>query len=197
MARLGYGFKYWLAQAKLSRRSTQPTWRDQRIKCIREAIGVLPTSFTGAQCRRVHDPSLPRPLPLARTVRATIKIVQTATGEAREIENVTSGVGVTEMSIGPQGPDGTGTAILNGALGGLLPRSRGHHEGRGIRGPSHPPRGEDGRVPALGRGRSERMRARMRKRTRARKRENRTLGTRGCWPLLPKPSRLAKARMSC
>jgi smad nuclear-interacting protein 1 len=42
---VGYGFKYRLAQAKISRRSTQPTWRDQRIRCIRVAIGGLPTSF--------------------------------------------------------------------------------------------------------------------------------------------------------
>jgi hypothetical protein len=30
---------------------------------------------------------------------------------------------VTEMSIGLQGPGGTRTAVLNGTLGGLLPRS--------------------------------------------------------------------------
>jgi hypothetical protein len=43
----------------------------------------------------------------AQTVRVTIEIVHTATGEARGMERITSGVSVTEMSMGLQGPSGS------------------------------------------------------------------------------------------
>jgi len=105
--------------------------------------------FAVTRCRRVNDPSLPPPSLHARTVRVTIGIVQTATGEERGMEAITNGI------------DETGTP--DGVLGGLLPHRRGPHEGRGIRGPSRPLRGEDDRV--LARGQGEPMETRMGRRT--------------------------------
>ena len=112
---------------------------------------------TLVRCRRANGSLPPQPPLHARTVRATTKIVQTATGEERGMQRITSRVGVTEITD-LQGPaDETGTMIPKGVRGGLLRHRRGLHESQGIRGPSRPRRGEDGRVPALGPGQDEWM----------------------------------------
>jgi hypothetical protein len=156
---------------------------------------LLPTA-TLTVCRRVNGPPLPLHHLRARTIRATIGIVQTVTGEGRGTENGTNGIDVTEMSIGLLDlTDGTGNMIPREVLGGLLLRRLGPREGQEIRSPSHPLRGEDGHVHALGRSQGERMETRIR--TRMIIRQNRTLGARGCWPLLRRQSRMAKGRTSC